>query len=232
MPQPPPVTVLLTRPQAASERFARMLRAAEPAVAAVIAPLMRIVPVPHDSAALQAAPVVVLTSAEAVPAAGAGAGRRALCVGGATADAAAAAGFAVEVGQGGAEALLPLIAARPGPMIHPHGRHIARRLPVPGMVVYDQVALDPDAALLALLAADAPLVLPLFSPRSAALAAQAAAGARAPIAAVAISDAAAAGWGAPVTATAALPDAAAMRDAVLAVWAALTAGEQSPLKPG
>ncbi|WP_207103075.1 uroporphyrinogen-III synthase, partial [Paracoccus shandongensis] len=175
--------LLLTRPQADSQRFAAML----PEWRAVISPILRIVAVDHDGAALRDAPGLVFTSAHAVGAAGPGRGRLALCVGGHTAQAARKAGFAVQVGNGFAESLLPLIRDAGVPLVHPHGRHLARELPVPGMVVYDQKALPLGDEARAVLAGDAPVVLPLFSPRSARLVAEAARGARAPLWPVAIS---------------------------------------------
>lgn len=232
MPQPDAAdapVVALIRPQAAAERFAALLRQARPDLPILIAPLMRIVPVAHDSARLHAAPGVVLTSAEAVSAAGPGHGRLAICVGEATADAARAAGFRVQQGEGDAASLEPLIAAAGTPLIHPHGLHVARVLPVPGIVVYDQQALPPPAALLDLLAGPRRVILPLFSARSTHLAAEVVGPAR--VRAVAISPAVAEVWGVPV-ATARRADAAAMRDAVLQDWAALTSEEQRPRKPG
>lgn len=204
--------LLLTRPEADSRRFAALL----PDWPAVIAPILRIVPVDHDGAALRRAPGLVFTSAHAVPTAGPGAGRLALCVGSHTARAARQAGFDVREGNGFAEGLLPLIAAAPVPLIHPHGRHLARLLPVPGMVVYDQQAVPLTGEAQQLLDGPAPVVLPLFSPRSAALVAAAARGARAPLWPVAISAAALAAWNLPAAghAVAAAPDAAAMAAAV------------------
>lgn len=124
----------------------------------------------------------------------------------------------------------PLIAAHRGRLVHPHGRHLARALPVEGMVVYDQTAVPPSAEALGVLAGSAPVILPLFSPRSARLAAAAAAGARAPLLPVAISAAAAHAWGAAraePTRLALRPDAAAMLAAVTAA-----AAEHSPAAPG
>ena len=66
---------------------------------------------------------------------------------------------------------------------------------MPGITVYDQQALPLSAAGRALLRGQAPVVLPLFSPRSARLAAQAARDAAAPLWLAAISAAAAAAWG-------------------------------------
>lgn len=183
---------------------------------AVISPVLRIKAVDHDSGPLHAAPGLIFTSAHAVPAAGPGRGRLALCVGGHTAQVAREAGFDVREGNGFAESLLPLIEAAGVPLIHPHGRHLAKRLPVPGVIVYDQQAMPLNEQARALLAGDAPVVLPLFSPRSARLASKAARGARAALWPVAISHAALAAWAAPSAghAVADRPEATAMVAAI------------------
>lgn len=205
--------LLLTRPDADSRRFAALL----PGWTTVISPILRIVAVDHDAARLRSAPGLVFTSAHAVAAAGPGRGRLALCVGGRTAAAARAAGFDARAGNGFAESLLPLIDAAPVALIHPHGRHLARALPVPGMIVYDQKEQPLTDAARAALAGEAPVVLPLFSPRSARLAADAARGARAPLWPVAISPAAMAAWHGPSAGrgVAETPDAPAMAAAIL-----------------
>ncbi|WP_374302651.1 uroporphyrinogen-III synthase [Paracoccus sp. (in: a-proteobacteria)] len=204
--------LLLTRPLADSRRFAAML----PDWRAVLSPILRIVAVDHDGRQLRDAPGLVFTSAHAVGSAGPGRGRLALCVGGHTARVARAAGFDVREGNGFAEGLLPMIEAAGVPLVHPHGRHLARVLPVPGVVVYDQQAVPLTLEAQALLAGGAPVVLPLFSPRSARLVADAAHGARAPLWLVAISDAAMAAWHGPAAGrrVADSPDAAAMAAAI------------------
>lgn len=221
--------LLLTRPEPASRRFAA--DCAGLGLRIVIAPLQRIVPLPHDAAALARAEGLVFTSPAAVPSGGPGRGRLAICVGPGTAAAAEAAGFAVQVSPTGeAGGMLPLIAAHPGRLLHPHGRHLARALPVPGMVVYDQVAVPLDAEAGAVLGGSAAVILPLFSPRSARLAADAVAGASAQLLPVAISAAAAAAWAEtrPEQSRLALrPEAAAMLAAVAA-----EAAEHSPATPG
>ncbi|SCY81190.1 uroporphyrinogen-III synthase [Paracoccus tibetensis] len=213
---PPPL--LLTRPEADARRFAALL----PGWPAVIAPILRIEPVAHDAQALAEAPGLVFTSAHAVPAAGAGRGRPAICVGAQTGAAARAAGFSVTEGQGTAASLLPLIAAASVPLIHPHGRHLARALPVPGMVVYDQVPQPLGAEAEALLAGAAPVILPVFSPRSARLLAEAVATARAPLWLAAISAAADDAFAAPAAqrALAPAPSAAGMVAAIRGLAAA------------
>lgn len=212
MPASPHPPLLLTRPLPDSRRFA----ASMPGWRAVISPILRIAPVDHDSAQLAAAPGLVFTSAHAVASAGPGRGRLALCVGGRTAQVARAAGFDVIQGAGTAESLLPLIRSAPVPLIHPQGRHLARLLPVPGMVVYDQQAQPLSDAAAALLAGRDPVILPVFSPRSARLVGQAVQQVRAPLWLVAISDAARAAWPIPADrqATAATPSAEGMRQAI------------------
>ncbi|WP_347267675.1 uroporphyrinogen-III synthase [Paracoccus sp. (in: a-proteobacteria)] len=222
MPPIPDPVLLLTRPEAAARRFA-----AEPALArlaVIVSPVLRIVPVAHDAARIAAARGLVLTSVNAVPAAGAGRGRPAICVGPATAEAARAAGFAVTEGPGDAARMLPLLRDLDEGWLHPHGAHVAKVLPVPGMVVYDQQPVALNAAARAALAGAAPVILPLFSPRSALLLAGQAAGARAPLWLAPISAAAAAAWqgaawhgAAARLVTAATPDAAGVLAAVLAL---------------
>lgn len=224
--------LLLTRPEAASRRFAEDCGGLGARI--IIAPLQRIVPVPHDSAALASAEALVFTSPVAVPAAGPGRGRLAICVGPGTAMAAEAAGFKVQISATGeAGGMLPLIEAHDGALLHPHGRHLARELPVQGMIVYDQQAMPLDDDARRCLAGTAPVILPLFSPRSARLAAEAVVGARAPLWPVAISAAAAACWQAvrPEPAQiAALPDADAMLAAITAAVAEQLA--KSPVEAG
>lgn len=217
MPMPPatsPATVLLTRPLEDSRRFAAML----PGARVLISPVLRIETVPHDAARLQAAPGLVFTSAHAVAAAGAGCGRLALCVGPRTASVARDAGFAVTAGPGDAEGMLRLIEAVDVPLIYPRGRHVAQALPVEDMVVYDQVSQSLSGRARTLLAGNHPVVLPLFSHRSAELLSCAMpADVRAPAWLVAISDAALAGWGGgyELVQIADHPRADSMRDAIM-----------------
>ena len=211
----PRVSLLLTRPEADSRRIAARL----PGLPVVISPILRIVPVAHDAARLTEAPGLVFTSAHAVAAAGAGRGRLAICVGPRTAALARAAGFEVREGASGeANGLLPLIAASPVPLIHPHGRHLAQELPVEGVVVYDQVSQHLSDEALDLLAGEMPVILPLFSPRSALLLDEAAGTApTAPIWLAAISESARKAWSHPPARSriAARPDAEGVIKAVL-----------------
>ena len=177
--------------------------------------------------------VLILTSETGVEAAlrlreaGRSLPEAALCVGDHTAAVARAAGFAAESAQGDAEALIAkvLAAEETGPFLHLRGREargdIAPRLAAKGrvaeaVVVYEQVAepLTDEAVLL--LGGGGPVIVPVFSPRSAVLLAE-----QGPFAArlwvVAISRAAAeaaARLGAERIVTADRPDGAAMLDAI------------------
>lgn len=217
MPPAPRPILLLTRPGDDSERTAARIGAD-----VIVAPILQIVPVDHDGAALAQAPGLVFTSAHAVASAGRGRGRPAICVGERTGQVARDAGFAVIQGAGTADSLVPLIAASPVPLVHPHGRHLAQRLAVPGVVVYDQRPQPLTARARAALMGARPVVVPVYSPRSARLLAGMAAGARAPLWLVAISDAAAAAWTAPAArrAVADQPSGRAMDAAIRAMLAA------------
>ncbi|AZY94954.1 uroporphyrinogen-III synthase [Paracoccus sp. S4493] len=217
MPPAPRPILLMTRPGDDSERTAARIGAD-----VIVAPILQIVPVDHDGAALARAPGLVFTSAHAVASAGPGRGRPAICVGERTGQVARDAGFAVIQGAGTADSLVPLIAASPVPLVHPHGRHLAQRLAVPGIVVYDQRPQPLTARARAALMGARPVVVPVYSPRSARLLAGMAAGARAPLWLVAISDAAAAAWTAPAArrAVADQPSGRAMDAAIRAMLAA------------
>ncbi|WP_223252363.1 hypothetical protein [Paracoccus mutanolyticus] len=146
-------------------------------------------------------------------------------MGPATACAARAAGFDVTEGPGDAAGMMPMLEGLGPGWLHPHGAHVARELPVPGMVVYDQRAQAPTPQALKLLAGAGPVILPLFSPRTARLAAAMARDARAPLWVAPISAAAAAAFDAPSArqALAPTPDGAGIRAAL----ARLLAPEQS-----
>lgn len=186
--------ILLTRPLDAARRF--VAEASHLGLDFVIAPLMGIAAIDHDSARLHAARRLVLTSVHAVPAAGPGAGRFAYCVGPATAEAARKAGFEVIEGPGDAVRLAPMIAGQTD-LLHPHGLHVTAGLPVEGMVVYDQPDQDLPLAGREALQKDQTILWPLFSPRSARLGAKAWQkwGGQARIIPLAISEAAAKAWG-------------------------------------
>jgi uroporphyrinogen-III synthase len=177
------VPVLLTRPIAEAQAFAMALtRRFGPRVQPVLAPLMA---TDHLMPALPPGPFagVIFTSAAAVEAAlrlAADLPKDAWCVGRKTADRATAAGFRARSADGDADALVAAILADPpkGKLLHLRGEdvrgEVAERLNSAGSetvsaTLYRQTAqpLSPEGA--AVLVTAGPVILPLFSPRSAAL---------------------------------------------------------------
>ncbi len=211
--------VILTRPDHSARRFAALL---EPVLAGradvLIAPILDILPVPveGDFSLYQ---TLIFTSSNAVTML---AGRRdlegkpAFCVGDRTAEEAARAGFAAVSAGGDVAALETMLldATPPGPWLHPTGTHqrvdLARRLTESGhrtdsVVVYRQEKRPlSDAALNALRRGET--VLPVFSPRSAALLSEALPEGAIPPLVVAISPAAANAWAAPARDIRVAPD--------------------------
>lgn len=191
---------------------------------------------------LPVAGMLLLTSQTAVEAArrlivkGATLPERALCVGKATAEAAAALGMTAVSADGDADALVRLVQEQDfaGPFLHLHGEdvvgNIAQRLNSAGLETfslccYTQVPQPLTAQALDLLRADGPVVVPLFSPRTAQLFAQQCASLEpiAPLFVAALSKAVAEGL-APMRPhrldLAAAPDAAAMVATTAALFAA------------
>jgi len=175
--------IIITRPQHQADRFAADLQARTPiALDIMIAPLMEIVPV-EPVAPLPNAKHLIFTSANGV----AQADRldlprtaTAWCVGDQTAEAAGALGVPVENAQGNSDDLVDkMITANPsGLILHLRGAHatgqVANRLNAAGLtceeaIVYDQRPVSPPAPLKAVLSSNTPLIIPLFSPRSARL---------------------------------------------------------------
>ncbi|MEX3017630.1 uroporphyrinogen-III synthase [Gymnodinialimonas hymeniacidonis] len=171
-------TLLLTRPRAASERFAEGLDGFD----VVIAPLMEIAPT-DEPVSLDGISALILTSENAVPFLPKS-DLPAYCVGPRTAESATDAGFAAEVVGPNAEGLIDaLIARRPaGPLLHVHGRHTRgdvvghlqrAGLDARGIAAYAQNQVPANDALRRALE-QSQVIVPLFSPRSAALFAEAA----------------------------------------------------------
>lgn len=169
--------LLLTRPRAQSEQFARHCETDCPPHRVLIAPLTEITPVAFDPSVFAGAGAVVLTSPNAVVAVE-GLGLPAWCVGPGTAAAAQAAGLEVRESGGDAEHLLAdLRRAGPGVrLVHAHGRHLARDLvtelapegfDIRGAVVYEARKVPWDSAVLPVLAQAEHVLAPLFSPRAA-----------------------------------------------------------------
>ena len=177
------MTILLTRPAAQSLRFARELRQALGDVPIVISPLMApqyLNPsIPSgDFAAVILVSGAAVDAAKRISAAGAVLPSLAYCVGNRTAAAAKAAGFRAHSANGDAAALLAMIVAlKPGgPLLflrgHDSSGNIENTLFSAGIetvsaIVYQQVAQPLTAKATALLHQAQPVIVPLFSPRSA-----------------------------------------------------------------
>jgi uroporphyrinogen-III synthase len=220
--------ILLTRPEAQSRDLAARLRA-QIDVPILVSPILEIAPVTFT---LPITPrFLILTSVHAAEAARAAglSGLPAFCVGDRTAEAAAEAGLLPRSAAGDAGALLALLKdARPdGPGLYLRGRHAASDLEkdldqagldTHSVIAYDQLPrpLSPEAR--AALCGTAPVILPVFSPRSARLLAAEAQGATAPLDLIPISANAAAAWkGEPASITiAATPDGPSMEHAIVA----------------
>ena len=225
-------TVLLTRPAAQSASFAQSLQAQVGGLRVVVSPLMATV---FHTVSLPKEPLegVILTSQTGAEAAGRLRTQLpdlAYCVGDRTAQVAREAGFRVQSAQGDAEALLALILReKPQALIHLRGREargdLAQRLSAAGVFTQERVVYAQDAQPLsdeavAVLSGKAPVLVPLFSPRSAEILGAAWQGltTHAPLVVVAISQAVAeaAAFCPTKPVLAAHPDAPSMLDAVLA----------------
>lgn len=219
------MTVLLTRPQADAERVAMVLR---PHARVIVSPLMRIV----FAGDLPQVGTALLTSANGVAAWVAAGGARGLpcwTVGPRTAQRAAAAGFGVQGVAEDAAALAAMVPVDVVGAVHLRGaeqrgdlvvRLRARGIAAVEAVIYRQEAVDPtDAARSAVEAG--PVVLPLWSPRSAALAFGAFGEALWPnLRPVCLSGAVADTCPVPAVAVAARPDGEAMMRTILAILGA------------
>jgi len=222
--------LLLTRPRAGSERFARQFREriGQADWPVVIAPLLEIEP---TGVPIPPADALIVTSEQAVAALSARPQTPVFCVGDRTAAVLRKAGFSVVAVAANAEALLAVILAAPDPgkLVHARGNEsafpLAERLRQAGRtveeaIVYAQNPQLPSAEMLALLAAPGPVLLPVFSPNSGKLLAASARDARAELRSVAISEAAAkACVGLPVAEirVAAAPNAEALLDVLVAL---------------
>ena len=189
-------TLLMIRPEAQSRGFLELLTVPE-GLDTVISPILTI---KHISVAPRDVGTLVLTSANAVPGAAAITAERVYAVGRSTAAAARAAGLDVIAGDGDAHALIARILADrvPEPILHLRGVHtrgnLAETLARVGMEVEDVVAYSQDATPLtasaeAALAGPGPVLVPLFSPRSARLFALSAKSVTADVWVIAMSDA-------------------------------------------
>jgi uroporphyrinogen-III synthase len=176
-------TLLLTRPKPQSDRFALQLRAAlGEGLAVVVSPIMRIEPV-TDLPDVFRYDGLILTSENAVnclPKADPNQFIPVYCVGDRTALAAQTRGYSAISAGGAADDLVALVAlCEPGgSLLHLHGEHTrgdvagklgARGLTVEGHVAYRQIANPLTEEAKCILEGKGPVVVPLFSPRSAKL---------------------------------------------------------------
>lgn len=175
----PTATLLLTRPRDAALRFADMVQRQLGPMPVVIAPLLDI---RFLDVELPAADHLLFTSRNGVTAWMRAGGRSDLpctCVGDATGQAAREAGFDPAISGGTVEHLLADMrrAAPAGKLLHIRGAHargaLADQLRASGLsasecVAYAQDLLDLPQDSRELVEGGAPVILPLFSPRSAA----------------------------------------------------------------
>lgn len=174
----PAISMIMTRPAAANARFIGQLRPdLRRQLTLIESPLIDIVPVPA-ALDIKADDAVIFTSENGVRFAPNGQGRQAFCVGHATTQAAGDAGWqAVFCGET-SEALVVFLTAQPSgyPRWHIAGKHTRGRVmerlakvgrSVTRVTVYDQ-ALRPltKQAKGALVQSD-PVIVPIFSPRTA-----------------------------------------------------------------
>ncbi|WP_195821067.1 uroporphyrinogen-III synthase [Roseobacter sp. MH60115] len=178
-----PIPLIMTRPVEANARFVAQLPMSLSGRLAVIeSPLIEIVPERADFE-IGAGEAVIFTSANGVRHAPGGQGRQAFCVGQRTTEAAGAAGWeSVFCGQTSDALVSSLLAAPPTARLwHLAGRHtrgqIAERLtagglPVTRITVYDQALRPLTSQAKSVLQHGNPVILPVFSPRTAAQFAQ------------------------------------------------------------
>lgn len=180
-----PACLLLTRPRDNARADAEAARALGWRGGIVIAPLMQITLRPLAADDLAGVQTIIATSQHAIAALVAGGAARDVtlwCVGPRTRAAAQVAGFTDlrgGTGADGAELLAQMHAAGiTGPALHLHGDHLALDLaarlraaghPARGLAVYGQDAIALSGAGRACLMAAGDVVVPLYSPRSAQL---------------------------------------------------------------
>ena len=171
------IQMILTRPEGANERFATALsEQVRSRVTIIESPLITITPVPYDDH--PAPEAAIFTSANGVRFAPNGNGRPAFCVGEATQDAAKTRGWAAQaLGSDAGSLVTRLMALKPaGTIRHYRGEHTRgevedrlRRsgLSVDAQTVYDQRETALSDAAQGALSGQGPVIVPLFSPRTA-----------------------------------------------------------------
>ncbi|MBT8408450.1 MAG: uroporphyrinogen-III synthase [Alphaproteobacteria bacterium] len=175
--------IVLTRPAAQAERFAQhCARRFGGRIETLIAPVLKIEPLRPD---LEPKPEqsLVFTSENGVLALGpnpAVKGRTAYCVGPQTANAARALGMdAIDAGGAAGDLIARILADMPpGPLLHVRGAHarghVAQALKAAGLdtqevIAYRQTEQPLSSEAILRLSGSAPVILPVFSPRSAKL---------------------------------------------------------------
>ncbi len=174
--------LFITRPEPAATRFLGQVQLAfSDTLQAEFAPLVVIEPI---AAPLNIVPAGIILTSEngAVQAAllGLGRGLTAWCVGDRTAKTATDAGFTAQSAAGNADDVIALLLReRPaGPLLHIRGeftrgdiaaRLTAKGLPCTDLIAYRQRPLPLTKKARAVLAGQTPVVVPLFSPRTASL---------------------------------------------------------------
>jgi uroporphyrinogen-III synthase len=195
MPKP---TLILTRPEAQSRALAELF--ADQADV-VISPVMQII-AGGDVPDLARYRGMILTSANAVPFLPDLTGLRIYCVGKRTGEAATEAGGEVELIALDADDLVARL-TDPGPLIHLHGEHVrgyvAERLnsaeiETVSAEIYRQEAIGLTPKAKTLIEGNLPVVLPLYSPRSARLIAEQVSGTGEDLHAIAMSAAVEEAW--------------------------------------
>ncbi|WP_147126514.1 uroporphyrinogen-III synthase [Shimia ponticola] len=191
---------LITRPEPEAHRFAEDVRA-QTGLTTLVSPLMRYA-YPEVSIKIDKYAGVILTSGASLPVLKALSRNRrhpVYAVGAKTGQMASDAGFDVVIGPGDAAGLMDvLLKTRPaGPLLHLRGEHtrgdVAQQLTDGGIeteevVVYQQLECDLTPEARQVLSGETPVILPLFSPRTADILAQSAPFS-APLYIVAMSDA-------------------------------------------
>lgn len=177
----PDTSILLTRPTRQSNEYAEVLRRELPGnVRIIISPLIEISPV-TQTLELQDVRSLIFTSVNGVEAFVRESHRRdftCFCVGDRTAECAKSLGFAAISANGTVENLAAMIGAQPdnGPYLHAHGRHVAQETKglfqplgaaYRNVVLYDQHRVPLTSTAMRLILKGNPLIVPLFSPRSA-----------------------------------------------------------------
>lgn len=166
--------VLLTRPAAQAQDFASRIAATFGARAqCILSPVLKVVPLAPDIT-FSEFEALVFTSQNGVAAyakLGGPKGMVAYCVGDKTTQAAQKAGLTARSAGGDVAALNALLArdAPPGRLLHPSGVHVAGTVEgsVTRVAVYDQRPHPLTPTALAALRGTAPVLVPLFSPRTA-----------------------------------------------------------------